>query len=228
MNREYPISTGYKFFYYIIALGMIAFVLFLFSRPSDINTALFIILFVTASVALAIMINMFKSKIIVSENSIIRTNIFKTKELYFTDIKGFRADSKIITLESASASISKMKIFNYEEYADHKDLELWIRDKFKDLDNIEFQEDVAILLNDPNIGFTEADRKSRIRKARNISMIYGVGLIIPATGIFFFFDMKILDIIMLIYPLLAIPIMLTSNGLIRFYIKKNSPFLLRI
>ncbi|MGF7040537.1 hypothetical protein M2273_003797 [Mucilaginibacter lappiensis] len=118
MNREYPISTGYKIFYYIIALGMIAFVLFLFSRPSDINTALFIILFVTVSVALAIMINMFKSKIIVSENSIIRTNIFKTKELYFTDIKGFRTDSKIITLESAS--ISKMKIFNYEEYADHK------------------------------------------------------------------------------------------------------------
>ncbi|MGF7041929.1 hypothetical protein M2273_005198 [Mucilaginibacter lappiensis] len=109
------------------------------------------------------------------------------------------------------------------EYS-HKDLELWIRDKFKDLDNIEFQEDVAILLNDPNIGFTEADRKSRIRKARNICIIYGIGLIIPATGIFFFFDMKILDIIMLIYPLLAIPIMLTSNGLIRFYIKKNSPF----
>jgi hypothetical protein len=222
MNREYTISAGFKIFYGFLAAGLAGFAVYLFNMPRATGPVVLIIpvLFLAASVA--ILINIIKSKIIVSGDSISRVNIFKTTQLAIADIKGVRVGQKSIFIESKT-SAPKITIANYSDYADSDELTAWLKANFTDLNAEEYKDELQEILNDTSLGFTEEERQQQLTKAKTIAIAYSIGgVVVAVAGILK--DIEALTLVTLLYPLLGIVIIATSKGLIKLISKKGSPY----
>ncbi len=97
MDQEYTITIFSKIFYSILSIGMFVFAIFLFSiyKPSVTSVVLLFPISILI-ISVLILINVFKRRIILSEQSVFYSNIFATKELAIEAIKGCRIESKVI------------------------------------------------------------------------------------------------------------------------------------
>ncbi|GAA3969303.1 hypothetical protein [Mucilaginibacter dorajii] len=227
MNQEYKVSIGYKIFYLIAAAAIFVFGAFILGLTPRHNTGLLIAQTVFIAFAILILVSVLRGRIIVTDNSIIRVNFMQTKEILFADIKGFRIDQKTIRLERITPHDSKFSIARYSDFADIDDFKKWLRDNFVDLNSIEYQEGLNEILADSSLGLTEDERKSKLATARNISIAYSLGGVIILIGGALLHEIATniaVSVLVLLYPLLGAVIMYRSNGLIRFFSKKTSPY----
>jgi len=222
MNREYTISAGYKIFYGLLAIVLAGFAIYLFTIPTTAGKLVFMMPVFFLVGALAIFINIVKSKIIVSDDSITRVNILKTSQLAIADVKGIRIGNKSIYIESKT-SAPKITIANYSDYADSGELTDWLKANFTDLNAEEYKTELSDILNDNNLGLTEEERQQQLNKAKTIAIAYSIGGVVVAFASLFC-DNQALSLSTLLYPLLGIAIIATSKGLIKLISKKNTPY----
>jgi hypothetical protein len=227
MNQEYKVSIGYKIFYLIAAAVIFVFGAFILGLTPRHNAGLLIAQAVFIAFAILILVSVLRGRIIVTDNSIIRVNFMQTKEILFTDIKGFRIDSKIIKFERITPGASKFSISRYDDFAGMDEFKQWLRDNFVDLNNAEYREGLSEILADSSLGLTEDERKTKLATARNISTAYSVGGFVILIGGALLREITanmLVSILILLYPVLGAVIMYNSNGLIRFFSKKTSPY----
>jgi hypothetical protein len=221
MNREFPVSTGYKIFYAVIALGMFGLGAFLLTErtPGSAAIYLFPLFFIIGGIGL--IADKLKSNISIYSDSIVQTRLFKTKSIALSDIKGFRILTKVLYIESAS---SKMTVRSYSELADYQGLLQWLRESYQDLDAVDYKADLQKILTDQSLGYTEEDRKAALKKAKIISLIYNIsGVVLFLLG-FLVVHNPLYEGLLIVYPIIGIGILFTGKGLIYFYISKNSPY----
>ncbi|MGN8068017.1 hypothetical protein [Mucilaginibacter sp. 22184] len=221
MNQEFPVSTGYKIFYGVIALGMIGLGAFLLTTPTPGSAAIYLfpLFFIIGGIILVA--DKLKSNISIYPDSFVQTGLFKTKSIALTDIKGFRIESKVFYIESAT---SKMTVRSYSELADYRELLLWLRENYQDLVAADYKADLQKILTDQSLGYTEEDRKAALKKAKIISFTYNIlGVVLFLINFLVGHD-AFYEGLLIMYPIISIFILFTGKGLIYFYINKQSPY----
>jgi hypothetical protein len=216
MEQEYTTSLGYKIFYSLLGAGMIIFAFFLGDiRSPNQPEALLLIPLILLTGSVLIFINIVRRKVVIYNDSILVVNLFTNKEVDFKDIKGCRIGSKLIVIEPVSAEYPTIRIGNYIDFSNSSQLTATIKEKFKDLDAEDYANEHKQFLQDASLGFTEADREAKLKKAKAIALGYMIG----GWVVFFlalFFNVRFFEMIAMAYPVIGILIMLSSKGLIKF------------
>lgn len=222
MEQEYTISLYWRLFYSALAIAAIVFSLFLLTKSTN-GLIIFPIVFGTGGVA--ILINQFKSKLTITDYSIVRITVFGTKELLRADIKGFRIMEKSIVIEPVQAGYSKIKVNDYSSIGNLGELTKWLRENLRDLNKEELESEKDQILADPDLGYTGEERTARFKTTARISGIYNLLAIALMFGaLFLFMDSNAVDVIILFYPLAGIVIIYLSKGLTTLISKKNSAY----
>ncbi|WP_094569701.1 hypothetical protein [Mucilaginibacter xinganensis] len=221
METEYTISTGSKIFNSILGTLMIFFSLFLFkisNLQAGAQQLIFILPILLLVGGILILINQFKAKIVIYDDRIRKVNVFTNKELLFSDVKGIRVGSKLILIESFTEY--KLSIKNYSEFAGSEQVVDWLIENFTNLDKADLAEEKLLFLKDPDFGSTENEHDEKLKRARQVAIIYNVaGAVIGLPMIIF--ESPVLTALSLIYPLLGIVVMKFSGGLIKFISNKK-------
>nr|WP_067058067.1 hypothetical protein [Mucilaginibacter sp. L294] len=216
MEQEYKVGLFGKIFYGLLAGGIVGFLLLmLISKPPN-EAIVYLIVLIPVAIGILIILNLFKSKVIVTETSITRQRLFYNRTLNFDDIKGVRIESKIIIIEPLEASYSQLKISNYDDLAKSEELTKWLREKFTDLDNKDREAEKEKLLHDNSLGYTVEERTSKIDKMGQIAIAYSVWGFIMFFILIFVRNHNLSFWAGILYPALGLAIMSQSNGLIKF------------
>src|SRR5579872_51605 len=134
METEYTTSTGYKFFYSAVGIFAIGFgVAEMNNTGPSVSQLILILPLVVLIGGLIIIINQFKRKIIITDSGIKYSWIFKTAQIAFDDIKGYRLDSKVIYIVPKQAGNPKLRIGDYSTIGDSDGFVAWLGTNFKDL-----------------------------------------------------------------------------------------------
>jgi hypothetical protein len=222
MKQEYTISLYWRIFYGAMGTSAIVFSLFLLTKPTN-GLIIFPVVFGTGGVVT--LINQFKSKLIISDYSIVRTTVFGTKELLRADIKGFRINNKVIVIEPVEAGYSKIKIRDYSSIGNLNNLTSWLRTNLKDLNKEDYEKEKNDIINNANLGYSEGERTDKFKAITRLSGIYNfVGFVLFVLFLFFLRDTSAADAILLVFPLIGISIIYFSKGLVTLISKRNSAY----
>jgi hypothetical protein len=226
METEYTTSTGYKFFYGAVGLAAIGFGVVIINTPGPSANRLILILpLIILAGGLLILINQFKRKVVITDSGIKYTWLFKTAEIAFDDIKGYRMDDKVIYIEPKQAGGNKLRIGDYTTLSDSDGFVAWLATNFKDVNQEDFEEEKQEILHDSTLGATEAERESRMTNAKRYNGIYLVGGTILFFVVTFLHQSNYyLSYALLLYPLAGVALMGLSRGLIILIAKKSSAY----
>jgi hypothetical protein len=216
MEQEYKVALFGKIFYGICAGGMAAFFGFMMISHPQNNKAIYLVSVAPIIICLLILVNLFKSKVMIKETSITRQRLFYNRTLDFVNIKGVRVESKIIFIEPLDVSYPSIKISNYDNLAKSEELTKWLREKFIDLDKVDLEKEKEALLNDNSLGYTPEGREAKISKMRQIAMAYNIWGFVMCIILIFVRNSSVSFWSGALYPLLGIAIMRFSSGLIKF------------
>jgi hypothetical protein len=222
MQREFSVSAGIKVLYCLIAVGMLGLSMFMFSKPKneEVSTLIYLLPLFFMAIGILFIVNVMRRKVIVDDDKVINTGLFTTKELLITDIRGYRLVQKALCLEPVSSTNSKITINNYIDLNGSWDLLQYCKTNFKDLNELDLEEQQDKIQQDPNLGFTSEERQGKLDTAKTIATLYNViGVIIAVAALIG--NKPFLTIIAIAYPLLSIIVMFTGNGLIRFLSNKK-------
>jgi hypothetical protein len=216
MEQEYKVGLFGKIFYGLLTGCIVGFLLLmLISKPPN-EAIVYLIVLIPVAIGILIIINLFKSKVIVTETSITRQRLFYNRTLNFADIKGVRIESKIIIIEPLDDSYPQLKISNYDNLAKSEELTKWLSEKFTDLDKVDLEREKEVLLNDSSLGYTPEEREARISKMRQIGIAYNIWGFIMFFILIFIRNSSFSFWTGALYPLLGIAIMRFSSGLVKF------------
>ena len=225
MEQEYKISTGYKIFYGIGVAALGGFCVFLLSTISSSNNAVGAIIISMVVFALALLFAMYiiKRRVIVSDEEIIVKGAFGTKQAYINDIKGIRSNGKAIFIYRVAGG--KITINDYDAIGKSEELIQWLKSNLRDLDNEEYEEEKAVILQDSDLGFTQEERETKLKRVSILALVYsGIVFVLMLVSIFFPKSNLVLSITVLVFPLIGIALMALSRGLIRLNLKKGSAY----
>ncbi|MCC8427327.1 hypothetical protein [Mucilaginibacter sp. UR6-11] len=205
-----------KIVYGLLAAGLFIFSIFFFdayNSSKGVEMLLFPLLMLLC--AILIVVSFVRRRITIAGDSLSSVNLLSKREMPFTDIKGYRIGRKEIRIESISAANSTMVIRNYIDFGDSADLVSWIKGSFADLDGTDYEAEKNNIAHDLNLGFTAEERQQKLARAKTVALLYNVIGVFVGIALFLP-DQPIITIVAIIYPLLGILIIMTSNGLIKF------------
>jgi hypothetical protein len=225
MEQEYTTSTGYKIFYGAVALGLVVLAVYLFGQSGQGSGATLIPAVLCGLGALGIGANIFKRRVILTDNDVTYISIWGSRDLEESNVKGYRVGEKAITIEPMQDGYKKIIIRDYFSLADSKQLLASLGGYYKDLNKEELEESEEEILHDSTFGATEEDRESALKTRRQYAMVFSFGGI----GLFFFNTIVregsiILSTVELIYPLIGVALLAYGKGLVRLFAKKNSAY----
>lgn len=163
-----------------------------------------------------------KGKFVIENDKVYQVSALFIRELYLSEVKGYRVDDKYIYVEPISTDKKGLKISKY--FGDTDDLLSWLSHNYKDLDLIEREEQYKNLLDEAEYGDTAEERLQKLQTAKKVAIAVNIigGLIamcllvLPGSG-------KFLIVLSIIAPLVFVLILRSFNGLIVLIKKKNSP-----
>jgi len=214
-----------KIFYSLLALGMLGFAVYLVANYNPAVSRLVLLLpVILAAGSVLIIVNLVKRKVVINDQNVLCVNVFLTRGLDFTKIKGCRVGQKTIYIEPLSPDDHRIVIGSYNDLDGSEELTRWIKDHFKDLDSTDFGREQEVLLQNSRLGSTEVDRQKSLKKSKGIALAYnifgsglGIALLFP--------NDKLSIIILLVLPIVGVMIMLLSKGVIKFVSdSKRSPY----
>jgi len=229
MEQEYATSTWYKIFYGLGAIAFAGFTIFISTsaggRGNHQSTGLILFPVIGIIGGIMIFINLYKRKVVLSDDQISYTNIWGSKEIPVKEVKGYRVSDKAIYIEPVDAGYSKLSIKDYASINNQAQLIEWLRGKFTDLNKADYEASKQQILKDTSLGYTQEAREQKLKSAKTIAKTY----IIISVATFFIpifihtFN-NYFALVMLAYPLIGIVIIVYGKGLIRLFAPKNSAY----
>jgi hypothetical protein len=216
MDKEYRISNTMMAIYGLTSIALFIFSILLFISKNKFNNDFIILIpiFLLFS-SFLIFINLIRRKIIINNDYIICVNLFNEKKIDVSQIKGVRI-GKSIEIEPLLKDDPTMRIGNYIDFNNSEEIEEWAINNFKDLDAIDLEIEFQKLIHDPKLGDSESSRLKKLNNAKEVSITYNLfGAIF--FFLFLFYDIKIITIVIIIYPIIGALINIYSKGLIKFY-----------
>ncbi|WP_026209592.1 hypothetical protein [Cytophaga aurantiaca] len=228
--KEYRIAKGWTIFMYIMSPVIIAlFGWFLFLPLLDESMGLEVLWFsvpislTMITVVVLGLIDTIKGKFVIDTDRIYTTNVFNKRMLLFNEIKGFRVEDKYIFVESAVKNKKRIKISTY--YGKCDEIKDWLYQHYDDLAIVNILAEEKVILQDVEFGRSVEERESRLLKARKICMVLTIASIVVGLWAFIWpYPYGIVMTALVAFPLIAILLVKTSNGLIRLEDKKDSAY----
>lgn len=128
-----------------------------------------------------------KNQIIVTNDSIIKQNSIKRKELAIRNIKGYTIDKDNVFIKPISSAYPTITIQGIGYLKDAEELRFWLKRHLVDLDSAAYEEQLQTILADEDLGVTTKDRKQNLASAKKICSYLNIAGIILA-------------IILMVYP----------------------------
>jgi multidrug transporter EmrE-like cation transporter len=225
MEQEYRISTGYRIFYGILVVAFAAMGFFLFEKASlskgiIVATIVSLIFFIGA---LLFAMYIIKRRVIISDEEIVVSGAFGTRHAFIHDVKGIRSNGKAVFIHLLNGK--KITINDYDAIGKSDELKQWLKSNVRDLDNEDYEEEKAVILQDSDLGFTQEEREAKFKKVSVIALVYsGIAFVLMLVSIFFHQSNLVLSMVLLAFPLIGVALMAFSRGLIRLNIKKGSAY----
>jgi hypothetical protein len=225
MVKEYRVSLGTKITHTILALILLAVPGFGFVATKSTYILPLFVLF--GGLGALLVYTAFRRKIVLDDSQLQYTSAFSQKSILFSDIKGFRIASgktPVLRVVSAQSEIPDITINNYIEFKDSDDFIKAFTALFTDLDATDLEAAKEALLHDEQLGPTEEQRLGVFQKAKRTVLAYNIiGFIL------ILFEILLPDHsgmwLALIYPLIGLPLLWFSKGLIKFWADpRSSPY----
>ena len=228
--KEYKIAKGWAIFIYLFApllIGLFGWLLIhSFTKESISTTAGWLL--IDAAIAMIILmivgiIDTYKSKLIIHDDSIVSISAFSNRELTFNEIKGYTVNDNYIFIEPVDTSKKRIKVSKY--IGGYLEVLSWLADNFTNLDVQTGIEEEQAILNDESYGLTKDSRGEKLLKARRTATIINWAGGITAAWVFFYpspYEYALL--LAAAVPVLAILAVKLSKGLIRIDEKKGSAY----
>jgi hypothetical protein len=199
--------------------------IYLLTKPRSpyVSEAVLLLPILLILICTAAIINVFISKVEITDSSVTRISILGKRTLLLADIKGCRVGEKVISIIPISDNKKKIIINNYIDFADSKDLKKWLQSSFPDLNVIDKEKNKEAVLSDINLGLNVEERESKLKKAKLLAIIYNVFSAL-AFILMFISTRPFAYYFLLLYPLLSVIIMLFSKGLIKFFGSKSTVY----
>ncbi len=226
--KEYKIAKGFVIFIYIAAPLLIVLFSWLLIMPfvlDDISIELsyFFIPLSIGMIGLMIagLIDTKKGKIIVSTNALTVISLFSNRELKFHEIDGYKEGENYIFVIPNTKEKKRLKISKYiGEYSDFKN---WLNSNFSDLNQIDKENEKVDILRNLEYGINEEERSLKLNQAKKVAKALNW-----AGGFIFFWILlkpepyKYAISASILFPILAVFVVIYYKGLIRIDEKKGS------
>src|SRR5687767_2585050 len=131
--KEYKIAKGWAIIIYIFAPLMIALFVWVLLMPFQkeeisLDATWFLIPVSIAMIALSILgiVDAYKSRLLISDDSIKSINVFSNRELMLDEIKGYTVNEQYIFLKPKDQSKKIIKISKY--IGGYGELSIWIQE----------------------------------------------------------------------------------------------------
>ncbi|WP_295714111.1 hypothetical protein [Mucilaginibacter sp.] len=216
MNREYPISPGWKIVVYITIAAAFAGGIYLYTTvpPTD---KLLHFLVATFLVSWAVYLGVYvkRKRVIITPNSIIDQAVFTSKELQKTEINGYKIvkDNLIFEVDKPAKSLY---ISNYTTLVNSGEILVWAS-QFKVIFAKKYQNEFDAMLHDEAIGSTPKERKLNIARAKKLSVCANyIGIAIAIWVFAYPHPYKYAMVSGLVYPLLVIGLFYAKRDIMIF------------
>lgn len=229
-DKVYTISTGWKIFHGLGAICIAGFSLWILMKTATEKGAapgiVLSLLFFTGAVLL--MLYTVRRRVILSNTSIAVRGMFMTKQLLNADIKGFRFGDKAIFIEPTNPSLSRLRINDYISIGNQGEFIKSLSDRYANLDVISYQNNLAKVYNDTELGPTTEDRILNFKRYKQFAFTYNFGgiLLFVISLIFsdFMFKNDLPKIVIVLYPLLGLLLLIVCKGQVKVITGKNSAY----
>jgi len=227
MEQEYRLSIFSKILYGFLAVASAGLnFFFVIKGLADNNTIGGIILsIVLFTISALLSLYIIKRKVIVSNDEVSINGVYGFRRLYINNIKGFRNNGKALIIYPVNDQDRKLKITDYNAISKSEELIQWLKSNVRDLDNEDYEEEKAVILQDSDLGFTQEEREAKLKKVSVLALVYsGIVFVLMLISIFFPKSNFVLSMTVFVFPLIGIALMALSRGLIRLNIKKKSAY----
>lgn len=168
-------------------------------------------------------IDAIKGKLIISDKTITRVGVLKNKTLKIEEVKGYRQDQNYIYLFPVATGLPKIKISQF--YGNKGSLNKWLFKNFRDLDEIQSEEDTTEILQNPEFGDTVDDRNQKLATAQKVSKTLNAISFAMAFWVFIWpSPYQWVIVITMILPIAAFVAIHLFKGLIRVDGKQGSGY----
>ncbi len=218
MEKEYPVSLGAKISYGIFSAIIFVVGIIFFNMPHTSKTPEWFNIIPTLMLITSILvfINIFKRKVIIYDDRIVTIGLFSTKELFIKSIKGVRIEEKIIIIEPLNSGDTRLKIGNYSDLKNNRELREWLSSNCKDLDAIDLADEHNKILHDSELGLSETEREQKLKNAKKVAHIYNIIGVAVSVAVLVFNITVTTVVLSILYPLIGIVVIANSKGLIKF------------
>lgn len=187
MEQEFYIKKGWKIFGYVFCVAILIVMLYFLVDAilSGSNLLLWIGLNIGSILLFGYcLVAIYRSKIVLTLDSIIEYQAFKEKQLLFSEVKGYRIRGVKIVLEPNDSSKSKMVVGDFSYTVNGPALEEFLTNKFKNLDDVDYETELTEVLHDPTVGTDSESREQRLTSAKKGSRILNAGGLIITFWLF--------------------------------------------
>ena len=201
----------------MLGSGMLVFIVYLTSLTwKNGNTDKYIAAPPVIFLALLILSQAFRRRVIITGNSIIQVTLFKTKELPVDSIKGYRDMLGDMFIEPVDPTLPRIAIANYGSFTHSEDLRLWLKENFIDLSETDLAREEQEFKEDGSHRHTPEQRMQQLKQAKVIATIYNIiGIVAPF--VLMYFHNNFAGCLRISLPLLGLFIILQSRKMIRFF-----------
>lgn len=168
-------------------------------------------------------VNIKKRRFIIDNEKLISISVFKTKELYYDEIKGYKVNERWILIIPKDNKKKKIKVDR--SMSGTQEALSWISEKFDDLDMVSKINEEEEILNNESIGWTREIREEKLRNARKTTKVLNIlGIISFVWTVFFPVPYNYAILSTLTIPISTILATKFFSGLIRLDERKDSAY----
>lgn len=223
MEQEYATSIYFKIIYGLVAVGLFSVSIYFFVISLLHGHVVWVLPLIGIIAATLIAVNLYKRKIIITNDSITYISVWSSKELLMVDIKGYRTTKNTIYIYPVSRSYRKISINDNWSLENTDAIFDWFRKTLIDLDIADIEAEKKQIFRDIKIGSTEAERQDKYENAVIFAISYNiVGVVLFILSRMLRIEHVILTWVLLIYPLLGLVLIFYTRGLIRIFARLSS------
>lgn len=226
--KEFSTVKGWKIFVLIFApfmLGIFGLLIHFILSVENMNWILLIsslaICFVCILLLLYGVLDTLKSKVIFTNDRIIKINLFERHELLFEQVEGIKIGENYVHIYPKLKTLKKISISLY--YGNKNELSECLHG-FTDLGLKENVEEINNFYLDEKFGITQEERDKKIAQAKTLANAINVISFLVTFWIMFFPEPYYLSIVIgVLLPITALFLIYKSNGLITLTNEETSP-----
>ena len=225
--KEYPMSKARKVFCYIFMLVFWAGAGFLVYRAfltTTLGTLLALVFFgiVCFFIGVYLVWEVRVMLVTLDDQVLTQRTVFGNHSISLKELDGYREGEKeffqLVPIIGKPLQLTK-------SIADRKELIEWIKENYEDVDERAREQEEETLLEDERYGATREDREEALRKSRRLARMCNVaGPVIGLWGLFYPQPYELCMALAFLAPVLAVYLIWSSKGLIRFSTQKRSPY----